>query len=143
MQDTEEHLSHQRWLINNGFINDLHKDNLSLFGQLIHVDIKHHELAIDVEKKHIKYVLYTTQKLLNTLETYKKLKEKAEENGLWALWRFNRFLKKEGNLEFNTMVNACVKNYCGSDWKATVDLVHHEKYTEGFKAAGSDPAPDK
>jgi hypothetical protein len=128
--DVKDHLEHQQWLINNGFINDLHKDNLYMYGAILNLDITSVELEIRVESKVVKYKLYCSDKLCRLLVKYKKLKQ---SKSLWSLWRLKRLLNKTGSLEFNNMLNSFVKDYCGKQWKAEITILRDSEYKDGFE----------
>ena len=70
MLENNDQIDHQRWLIDNGFINDLHKDNLFLYGTLVHIDIEAVEVRVDVEKKIIDYDLYVGPSLRKRMNQY-------------------------------------------------------------------------
>src|SRR5665213_4154429 len=106
MLDTNEHISHQRWLIENGFINDLHKDNLYMYGSIVHVDVQAVEVRIDIEKKAVEYDLYLTKHLLNRIDRFNVL---SKDNSIIGLWMFKRMLKKEGNMNFLSILSNFVK----------------------------------
>jgi hypothetical protein len=112
--DVESHLNHQRWLINNGFLNDMHKNTLYFYGSITHRDVQALQLSVDVATKTVEYDLYLSNRLVKVLSRYKHLKGK---NSIWSLWRLRRLLSREGNLEFNAILNNFVKSYCGLDWK--------------------------
>jgi hypothetical protein len=153
--DIYDHVGHQRWLIDNGFINDLHKDNLYMYGAIVHKDIQAVELQIDREKKLVTYILFVPTKLLNKINKYDMLAKRikaALDSGSSAsiidLWVFKRMIKKEGNLDFNHLINRFVKDYCGPKWKAEVEVKDLSLYEEGYKeqdviASGSNPGVDK
>ena len=105
-----EHLSHQQWLLSNGFINDMHKDNLFLYGSIVHKDVQAVDLAIDSTTKTVSYTLYCTPRLLRLVATYGKL---IGNSGICALWRLRRLIRKEGNLNFKYILNRFVRDYCG------------------------------
>ena len=126
----EEHIDHQRWLMNNGLLNDLHKNTLYMYGSLVHQEIKAVELRVDVEKKVLVYDLYASRSLLRTLERYARLKTAT---GLWDLWSLKRLLKRNGNLNFASILRGFVQTYCGSKWDVDVNIVDFDKYEEGFE----------
>lgn len=124
-------LDHQRWLMNNGFLNDMHKDQLMLFGQIVHKDVEYVELDIDVSNKKLTYNLHANKRLINKISKFWSLKEKASSGSVWSMWRFKVFLSKEGNLDFQSIVGRFVLDYCGANWKCainTVDLKGGNRY---------------
>ncbi len=133
-----ELLDHQRWLLNNGLADDRMKDDLFLYGTLIHKDVKAVELAIDADKKKISYNVYITKTLKAKLDSYEKLKN-AE--GLLDLWKLNRLLKKEGNLNLHHSLNSFVKDRCGSKWSADLKIADFATYEEGFRELKDEAGP--
>lgn len=141
--DLYDHIDHQRWLLENGFINDLHKDNLYMYGAIIHKDIQALQLNIDVSKKIVKYELYCDESLLKKIDKYKEL---SQSTGVFGLWRFKRVLLKEGNLNIKHMLDNFVKDYCGPKWKVQLSLKDYRDYKDGFEEqekSKEDRAADK
>lgn len=128
--DLNDHLEHQRWLINNGFINDLHKDNLYMYGAILNLNIVAVELSVSVESKVVQYSLYANDKLIKALVKYNKLKD---TKSLYGLWRLKRLLKKHGPLNFSDMLNKFVRDYCGKQWKAELTILRDSDYKDGFE----------
>ena len=128
--DINDHISHQQWLINNGFVNDLHKDNLFLYGSLVHRDVQAVEVHIDVENKLVHYVIYVPRRLLKLVAKYEKLRG---TDSVIGLWRLKRMLMKEGNLNFNHILQQFVRDYCGAKWSTKLELKDIANYEEGFK----------
>jgi hypothetical protein len=125
-----DHIDHQRWLLEHGFINDLHKDNLYMYGAIVHKDVQAVQLDIDVERKRVVYHLYCDKSLLNKIEKYQRL---SESTGLFGLWRFKRMLTKEGNLNIKHLLSNFVKDYCGPKWRVQLDLNDYRDYKDGFE----------
>jgi hypothetical protein len=141
MLDNNDQIDHQRWLIDNGFINDLHKDNLFAYGTLVHKEIQAVEARIDITSKVVDYDLYITSRLSNRLLRFEEL---SKSNSIMGLWLFKRMLHKEGNLDFSQIINNFVKSYLGSKWSATINLKDIREYEEGFKQeSGVDAPSDK
>lgn len=147
--NTQDHLANQQWLLNHGFINNLHKDNLHGFGSLVHKDIGAVYTKINHESKKVEYTVYVTSKLLHKMSRYKVLRDKTS---IYGMWKFKRFLQKEGNLNFNTIINVFVQDYCGGDWSAVLeildikdyrdDLDHEQMESEANNSSGSDKPSD-
>jgi len=125
-----DHMDHQRWLLEHGFINDLHKDNLYMYGAIAHKDIQALELDIDTSKKLITYRLYCSTSLLGKIEKYKQL---SKSKSIFGLWKFKRLLKKEGNLNITFLLGKFVKDYCGPKWRVAVDLENYKDYKDGYE----------
>ena len=139
----EEHLDHQRWLMNNGLLNDLHKDTLYLYGTLVHKDVQAIELNIDIEKKTLDYIIYISPKLLQSYKLYNELRA---ADSIIGLWRLKRLLKKKGNLNFMAILSGFVKDYCGPKWNIKLEIKDFSSYEEGYKeindGSGNDPQID-
>ena len=128
--DTNDHVDHQRWLMENGFINDLHKDNLYMYGAICHLEIEAVEVQIDVAKKVVEYDLYMQTALLSKIKLFSKLRSSTSIIGLW---RFKKLVKKQGNLDFNSVLTNFVKDYLGPKWSVITNLKDVSNYEEGFK----------
>lgn len=128
--DLNDHLDHQRWLINNGFINDLHKDTLFMYGSVVHKDVKSVECQIDKDKKLVEYTAFVAAGLLKKIAKFETLKK---SDSAWDLWSLKRMLKKEGNLNLNFIVDKFVKDYCGPSWRATLTMKDISTYNEEYE----------
>lgn len=128
--DLYDHIDHQRWLLEHGFINDLHKDNLYMYGAIVHKDVQALQIDIDPARKLVRYELYCDKSLLAKIKKYELL---SKSNGLFGLWRFKRMLMKEGNLNIKHILNNFVKDYCGPKWRAELDLKDYRDYKDGFE----------
>ena len=42
-------------------------------------------------------------------------------------------LKKEGSLDFNSVLNSFVKDFCGPKWSATANTVDFESYIDSIE----------
>jgi hypothetical protein len=126
-QGINDHIDQQRWLISNGLFNDMHKDNLYLFGALVHKEVQAVELNIDIDNKMINYQVYCSKRLIGVLTKYKELEHSDK---LLDLWKLKRILKKEGNLNFSILINGMVKNFCGPKWVVTVEVKDVKDYEE-------------
>ncbi len=136
-------VDHQQWLIENGLFTDLAKDNLYLYGSLVHKDIQALHVIIEPDTKTIKYNLYAPTDLLRKVELSHKLRNSTS---VWDLWRFKRLFKKEGNLSFQPLLNKFVKDFCGPKWKAEVTLKNVSEYVDGLedeKRLDIDKVPDR
>lgn len=138
MQDINDHLTHQRWLLDNGLINDLHKDNLFVYGTIVHKEIQAVQVDIDVEKKQVRYDVYITGGLIKKIALFDRLQNST---GIIALWRLRNLVRNEGNLNFHSVLNKFVKDYCGPKWNADVKVKNIEEYEEGFKQQAKNDRP--
>ena len=118
-------IDQQRWLINNGLISDSLKNQLFFCGSIVHKEVQAIEMAFVPEQKRVDYVIYLPLKVLNQVEKYEKL---SKSTSLIGLWRFKRMLKKNGVLDFSTLLNQFVKDFCGPKWTATVVLKNYSEY---------------
>jgi len=125
-----EHIDHQRWLLEHGFVNDLHKDNLFMYGSIVHKEIVAVQVDVNIEKKIVEYDLYITQSLLKRIARYEEM---SKATSVIGLWRFKRLLGKEGNLNLKHLLSQFVNDYCGPKWSVSVRLKDIEGYEEGFK----------
>jgi len=126
----EEHLDHQRWLINNGLINDFHKDTLYLYGSLIHKDVKAVELQISPELRRLDYKVYVSSSLLKSYNLFNELKNSSS---IIDLWRVKRLLKTNGNLNFVHILKEFVHAYCGPKWEIGLSIEDFKNYEDDFK----------
>lgn len=130
MKDTDiaEHLDQGRWLLNNGMANDQVKNQLFMFGSIVHKDVQALEVEIAPETKLISYQLFFKKEVLEKVAKYKELSTRTD---LIGMWRFKRFLKREGNLNFTGILNKFVKEYCGPKWSVKADVLDFDKYFDG------------
>lgn len=127
---TNDHLAHQRWLIDRGLINDLHKDTLFMYGSIVHKDVQAVHVKIKPEDKVVEYRVYVPADLIKQSDKFCKLKESTS---VFGLWKFRRMLKAEGNLDLKFMVDKFVKDYCGPQWKANVQIEDFVNYEDGLE----------
>lgn len=127
-------LDQQRWLMNNGLLNDMHKDQLYMYGAIVHKDVNAVELDIDVEKKTISYYLYVEGSLIKKISKFKKL---SKSTGLFNMWRFKRMLEKDGNLNLGAIIGRFVKDYCGPNWSSSVKIMNIKEYEDGYQQGES------
>ena len=139
MLDTDDLIDHQRWLIDNGFINDLHKDNLFVYGTLVHKEVEAVEVQIDITNKMISYDIYIGKNLRKRMERFEAL---SKSNGVIDLWLLRRILRKEGNLNFLQILNGFVKTYLGPKWSVTAKMRDIKEYEEGIKEQTPGDTPD-
>jgi hypothetical protein len=128
--DLHDHIDHQRWLLEHGFVNDLHKDNLYMYGAIVHKDVQALQIDIDPARKLVKYALYCDKSLLAKIKKYELL---SKSTTVFGLWRFKRMLMKEGNLNIKRVLSNFVKDYCGPKWRAELDLKDYRDYVDGFE----------
>lgn len=128
-----EMVDQQRWLLNNGLVTDSVKNQLFFYGSIIHPDVQAIEVKIRPEDKLVDYTVYFTKKTLNKMEKYKKL---STSTSLLGMWRFKRFLKKEGSLNFQGMLSGFVKDFCGSSWNTKVTIIDFDVYVDSIGVEG-------
>jgi hypothetical protein len=126
----EEYLDHSRWAMNNGIVSDNVKNQLFVYGSIVHKEIQAVELSLDQEKKAVQYTLYVDKMLLEKIVKYSVL---SKSTGLFGMWRFKRLLQKEGSLDFQQILNNFVKDFCGPKWNATVNVVDFNTYVESLR----------
>jgi hypothetical protein len=142
-KELAEYMDQHRWLLNNGLVSDGVKNQLFVFGSVVHKQIQAVELDIDVEKKLVKYRLYADIDLIKKIELFNRL---SKADGVIDLWRFKRMLKTEGSLDLRRVIGRFVTDYCGPKWGTEVQVLDFSGYLDGFGDAGGNPAgqqPDK
>jgi hypothetical protein len=136
--EINDHIDHQRWLIDNGFINDLHKDNLYAYGAIVHKDVKAVELHVDAANKVINYEIFVDDRLLKKLDRFKKL---SKSTSIIDLWFLRRLLKKEGNLNFQNIIATFVTTYLGPKWKVSLNVKDFKDYDDSGYQSEEDSGP--
>ena len=139
----EEYVDQRRWLLNNGFITDDVKNQLFFAGSIAHKEVQAVELDLEPEKKLVHYKIYVGSDLIEKIALYHSL---SKSTTLFGMWRFKRFLKREGALDFHQILNKLVKDFCGPTWIATVSVLDFDSYVdelgEQSDTAGSGQQPD-
>lgn len=125
----EEYVDQRRWLLNNGFITDDVKNQLFFCGSIVHKEVQAVELDLEPDKKMVHYKIYVDSDLIKKMAKYQVL---SKSTGLFDMWRFKRFLKKEGALDFNQILAKLVKDYCGPTWNVTLTVLDFNSYVEGL-----------
>jgi hypothetical protein len=125
----EEYVDQRRWLLNNGFITDDVKNQLFFCGSIVHKEVQAVELDLEPEKKLVHYKIYVNSDLIKKIGQYQNL---SKSTTLFGMWRFKRFLKKQGALDFNQILTKLVKDYCGSAWNVSVVVLDFNSYVEGL-----------
>ena len=125
----EEYVDQRRWLLNNGFITDDVKNQLFFCGSIVHKDVQAVEVEIVPETKTVQYKIYIDKDLIKKIEEYKVL---SKSTSLFGMWRFKRFLKKEGALDFQQILGKFVRDFCGNKWSVSVEIVDFNSYVEGL-----------
>lgn len=123
----EEYVDQRRWLLNNGLITDDVKNQLFFCGSIVHKDVQAVEVDIEADKKQVHYKIYIDPELLKKIDRYFVL---SKSTTLFDMWRFKRFLKKEGALDFQQILGKFVRDFCGPKWSVTVETVDFNSYVE-------------
>lgn len=126
-----EYLDQSRWLLNNGMANDQVKNQLFMFGSIVHKDVQALEVSIVPENKLVKYQVFFNGHAIEKINRYKEL---STQTSLIGMWRFKRFLKKEGNLNLTGILNKFVMEYCGPKWSVQVEVNDIDKYFDGAES---------
>ena len=126
----EEYVDQRRWLLNNGLITDDVKNQLFLYGSIVHREVQAVELDIEADKKLVKYKIYIDTNLVKKIAKYDVL---SKSTTLLGMWRFKRLLKKEGALDFQKILSNFVRDFCGPKWSVTVETVDFNSYIEGLE----------
>jgi hypothetical protein len=132
-QQLAEFIDQQRWLMNNGLISDSVKNQLFFCGSIVHKDVQAVELEIRPESRLVEYKIYVNKDLISKIAKYKAL---STSTSLFGLWRFKRLLKQEGSLEFQSVLNKFVIDFCGASWRATVEVLDFANYIDGLGEQG-------
>lgn len=126
-KELTEFLDQQRWLLNNGLITDSVKNQLFFCGSIVHSEVQAVEVQIHPEQKQVEYVIYVNKDLLKKIDTYKKL---STATSLFGMWRFKRFLKKNGALDFQGMLAKFVTDFCGPKWSTKATVADFDVYVD-------------
>lgn len=127
----ESLIDHHRWLLNNGIVHDNIKNQLFMYGSIVHRDVAAVDLAVNATEKCISYKIFVNSELQQKIDKFNKLRD---DQSFIGLWRFKRFLKKEGNLDFDSILNSFVIDYCGKGWKTNITTVDFNDYVEGYQS---------
>lgn len=143
-QKLAEFVDQQRWLLNNGLVPDSVKNQLFFCGSIVHKDVQAVEVKIHPEERIVEYIIFFRADVLKKVEKYKKL---STATSLFGMWQFKRFLKKEGSLDFQNMLNKFVSDFCGPSWTAKVQLSDFDVYVDNIEvesgADGTSQQPNK
>ena len=131
--ELERYIDQRRWLLSNGLVTDDVKNQLFMCGSIVHREIQAVELDIVPEQKLVKYRVYVGADLLDKIQLYHRL---SKSNGIFAMWRFKRLLKKEGSLDFQAVLGKMVKDYCGPSWSVVAETLDFNTYVDGFEEQG-------
>jgi hypothetical protein len=140
LQKLSETIDQQRWLLNNGLITDTVKDQLFFYGSIIHPDVQAVEVKLIIEEKRVDYVVYFTKSTLKKISKYNRL---AASTSLFGMWRFKRFLKKEGTLNFQSMLNQFVRDFCGPTWSTKLTIADFDVYIDSIGVEGEPDRPSQ
>ena len=131
-----EYIDQQRWLLNNGLVPDSVKNQLFFYGSVIHKDVQAVEARIVAEEKTVEYVIYFKKDMLDKISKYKEL---SAATSLFGMWRFKRFLQKEGSMDFHNILNQFVTEFCGPKWATKLTIADFDAYVDSIgEESGSD-----
>jgi hypothetical protein len=120
-------LEHHRWLLNNGIVSDYVNNNLYMYGSIVHRDVVGLHVEIDVARKHVKYTVFFTDDMMDKIDKFTRWQN---SDSIITLWRLRRLIKKEGNLNFEAIVQRFVKDFCGPAWTASAIVDNVSNYKE-------------
>ena len=123
----EEYVDQSRWLLNNGLVTDDVKNQLFFCGSIAHKEVQAVELDLQPEQKMVSYKIYVNSDLIKKIGQYEVL---SKSTSLFGMWRFRRFLRKEGALDFQQILGKLVKDFCGPNWNVTVNMVDFDSYVD-------------
>jgi len=133
LQKLTEMVDQQRWLLNNGLVPDSAKNQLFFYGSIVHAEVQAVEVKIRPEDKFVDYTIYLQKGLIAKMAKYQRL---STATSLFGMWRFKRFLKKEGSLDFQNMLSAFVRDYCGPSWSTKVTVLDFDVYVDNIGVEG-------
>lgn len=124
--NTISQLDHLRWLANNGILTDSAKNNLYVYGSIVHKDVQAVHLSIDTAKRHLNYIVYLPEHVMVAKRRIDYLKLKK---GVLNLFILRYLLKKYGSLDMQTPLNNFVHDYIGPSWQVnlTLDIIDNYK----------------
>ena len=123
-----EFIDQRRWLMNSGLgFDDESKNQLFMFGSIVHKNVRAVEVSIAIETKLVKYQIFMDNKDIQKITRYREL---STQTSLIGMWRFKRFLKKEGNLNFSGILNKFVKEFCGPKWSVEVEVLDVGQFSD-------------
>jgi hypothetical protein len=131
-----EYVDQQRWLLNNGLITDDVKNQLFFCGSIIHKEVRAVECDLLADNKVVQYRIFLDKELINKIEKYHRL---SKSTGLFGMWRFKRFLQKEGTLDFQQILSKFVKDFCGPKWSVQVSVVDFDTYVDKLGEESENP----
>ena len=134
-KDLAKYIDHERWLLNSGLASDGAKNQLFLYGSIVHKDVRAVELNLNFENKLVSYIIYVDSDLIKKHNKYMTL---STSKSLWGLWRFRRLLKKEGNLNFRHLLERFVKTYCGPKWSIDLTVMDYSNYVDSLGDNGDE-----
>lgn len=134
-KELAEFLDQQRWLLNNGLVTDSVKNQLFFCGSIVHSEVQAVEVAIHPDQKQVEYIIYVSKDVLEKIETYKKL---STATSLYGMWKFKRFLKKNGAMDFQGMLNKFVTDFCGPKWSTKATVADFDVYVETIGVESED-----
>ena len=140
LEKLTQQIDQQRWLLNNGLITDTVKDQLFFYGSIIHPEVQAVEVKIVADDKLVEYKVYLTKRTLDKIDKFKKL---STSTSLFGMWRFKRFLKKEGTLNFHGMLDSFVKDFCGPAWSTKLTLIDFDVYVDSIGVEGEPDGPSQ
>jgi hypothetical protein len=120
-----------RWLLNNGLVSDHVKNQLFFCGSIVHKDVQAVELKIKPETKLVDYIIYVPPELIKKIDKYNEL---SISKSVFGMWRFKRFLKREGCLDLQKILNSFVADYCGPKWHAKATIISFDSYVDSLEA---------
>jgi hypothetical protein len=139
-----EYVDQQRWLLNNGLVPDSIKNQLFFCGSIVHKDVQAVEVSINPEEKIVDYIIYVKKDVIKKIAKCNKL---STATSLFGMWRFKRFLQKEGSLNFQAILNGFVADFCGPKWSTKVTVSDFDVYVDNIgvegEAAGSGQQSNK
>ena len=108
-------LGTDRWLLKSGLVSDSVQQNLLLYGHLASTLVDDVEIALDVNKKHVKYWIYLKRKKLKKYQKFILAWNKYKDpTTIWAKWRKLRLYKKSTFMNIEENLERLVRGYIPS-----------------------------
>lgn len=130
-----DQISMTQWLLNNNLMDQSFKNNIFFYGTIAHPAVQAVNCDVIIKEKTIKYTLYFNHSMLQLIHKFKKL---SQSTSLFSRWRYKRMLKKTGNLHLHKILEQCIKDYCGANWRVLVnyDDIRNFKVVENENESG-------
>lgn len=124
-----EYMDTRRWIAQSGIMTDDLKNNLFMYGSILHRNISAVDLTISMENNRVDYKIFIPKDVLKKLHKYERLLNEYNANSLgwYNRWRFANMLSEmktnEERLDFEVMLNHFVRDLLGGKWSASCEII--------------------